>query len=544
MRFRVARAWVVVGAMLLVAARLKGAPDPFTVSFEELGSGEGPGVRVRVLVPPGYHLYSDQVQAYAGDSETPLARTGGDRPVTLLDRFSGSSLASFTNDFTLEYGLPETVAPGSVFRLAYQGCSESACFFPATREFRLSAVPAAQVASNMAGREAGLAPPGSGTPGGGWAAGYLGRDEFLAFLDRVEGRPAMAQAGWSGVARAFTGDPAGFLKAHGAFWTLLLILVGGLLLNLTPCILPMIPVNLAILGVGARDQSRSRGFMLGAAYGAGMMLVYGGLGLVVVLTGAQFGTLNSMPWFNGAMGLLFAALGLAMFDLFSIDFTRFQGRGADPEKRRTGLLPAVVAGGLSALLAGACVAPVVIAVLLLAGKIYAQGGAFGLALPFVLGLGMALPWPLAGAGLTFLPRPGAWMIRIKHGFGVFILVLALYFAYLAYQGWHGPSRATPQPSEGMLSLSARDRDWRPRLEALRSDGKPVLIDFWATWCKNCEAMELTTFRDPEVKARLEGYHVVKFQLEELASPAARGVAELFEVKGLPTYIVLGAGARR
>src|SRR6185436_2111722 len=86
-------------------------------------------------------------------------------------------------------------------------------------------------------------------------------------------------------------------------------------------------------------------------------------------------------------------------------------------------------GAIAALLAGACVAPVVIQVVLFSSDLYAQGTVMALGLPFLLGVGMAVPWPLAGAGLTALPKPGAWMVRVKQGFGVLILATAAYYGY-------------------------------------------------------------------------------------------------------------------
>src|ERR1019366_2132920 len=101
--------------------------------------------------------------------------------------------------------------------------------------------------------------------------------EFLSFIHNAE----------AGVKQR------GMFDGRGPLMILLLVLVGGLALNLTPCVLPMIPINLAIIGAGAQAGSRSRGFMLGTAYGAAMALVYGAIGLVVILTAGTFGTINS-----------------------------------------------------------------------------------------------------------------------------------------------------------------------------------------------------------------------------------------------------------
>ncbi len=81
-------------------------------------------------------------------------------------------------------------------------------------------------------------------------------------------------------------------------------------------------------------------------------------------------------------------------------------------------------GAVAALLAGACVAPVVIQVVLFSSNLYATGTTVALALPFFLGVGMAIPWPIAGAGLASLPKPGVWMVRVKQVFGVLILATA------------------------------------------------------------------------------------------------------------------------
>jgi thiol:disulfide interchange protein len=199
-------------------------------------------------------------------------------------------------------------------------------------------------------------------------------------------------------------------------------------------------------------------------------------------------------------------------------------------------------GAVAALLAGACVAPVVISVLLLAAGLYARGVTAGLLLPFFLGLGMALPWPFAGAGLSFLPKPGRWMQWVKVGFGVLILIFAFWYGRLGISLLRArSSEATEAVAAARAEAIAKD-GWRTALpdamaESART-GKPVLIDFWATWCKNCLAMDKTTFQDPAVRARLEDYVKVKIQAEDLRAPDTRAVLDRYGVIGLPTYVVV------
>jgi thiol:disulfide interchange protein len=311
-------------------------------------------------------------------------------------------------------------------------------------------------------------------------------------------------------------------------------------LNLTPCVLPLIPVNLAIIGAGTQAGSRGRGFLLGAAYGAAMALVYGALGLIVILTASTFGTINASPWFNLGIAILFVALALAMFDVIVIDFSRLSSRFHVRESGRGTFLVAFGMGAVAALLAGACVAPVVIQVVLFSSNLYATGTSAALALPFLLGVGMALPWPIAGAGLAALPKPGAWMIRVKQVFGVFILATAAYYGYLAYSLFDSRrvNAADVQASVEEKLKEGWHADLAAGLAAAERDRKMVLVDLWATWCKNCLTMDRTTLADPAVTAALQSYVKIKFQAEVPDEPPAADVMRRFNAIGLPTYVIL------
>lgn len=361
-------------------------------------------------------------------------------------------------------------------------------------------------------------------------AGYMKPDEFLDFLSRAEGQHGQASA-----FQRFTSNPMRFYEFWGLWPTLFLILVGGLALNLTPCILPMIPVNLAIIGAGVQSESRRKGMALGGVYGLGITVVYGLLGLAVVLGGARFGALNANPWFNFGIAAVFLLLALALFNVFHIDLTRLHNH-LNKRQVEEEYLAAFSIGGFSALLAGACVAPVVIAVLLLSGNLYAHGVTAGLALPFVLGLGMALPWPFAGAGLSFLPKPGAWMEWVKRGFGVLILLFAVYYGLLGSRLLM-TRLAPPGGEEHLVVCDNKAACFRDVLNAAYDAKQPVFIDFWADWCKNCHAMD-ATFKEPAVKKQLEKYKVIKFDATNYGESPAKEILDHFKVMGLPTYVVL------
>jgi cytochrome c biogenesis protein CcdA len=469
-------------------------------------------------------------------------------------------LLVFEHEFTIGVQLNVSeMAPTGVMevpgRLRYQACDDRLCYAPVTADVRWTLTIAKPGAENP-GRHADVfntiafgtgRAPGSALPipvsrptsGGDGASGlalldgfsiaastggYIGTDDFLRFIRNAE----------TGVK-----DP-GLFEGRGPLAILLLVLLGGLALNLTPCVLPMIPINLAIIGAGAGSGSRTRGFLLGGVYGGAMALVYGILGLIVILTAGSFGTINASPWFNVAIAVIFVVLALAMFDVLQIDLSRFSGAiGNDPSKRGSFAL-AFVMGAVAALLAGACVAPVVIQVVLFSSDMYARGALAALALPFLLGVGMAIPWPLAGAGLTSLPKPGAWMVRVKQVFGVVILATAAYYGYLAYGLF-----ADRWVDAGEVASSVQEKlkdGWHASLTdglaVAQRDQKPVLVDMWATWCKNCLVMDQTTLAEQRVKDALDSYVKIKFQAEQLDEEPVRSIMTRFDAIGLPAYVIL------
>ena len=201
-----------------------------------------------------------------------------------------------------------------------------------------------------------------------------------------------------------------------------------------------------------------------------------------------------------------------------------------------GLVFVLIPGAVSALLAGACVAPVVIAVLLLSSDLYLKGQIIGLFLPFLLGVGMALPWPFAGAGLSFLPKPGKWMMHIKHIFAVVIMLAAFYYFYLGSKLLYEKHNIAPGARIGQA-----DDGWLAFPEGLATankEKKTILIYLWASWCKSCQAMNAVTFNTPLVRKKMDEFICVKYRAENPQDDSTKSVLREFGVVGLPAFVIL------
>jgi thiol:disulfide interchange protein len=523
--------------LLLTATAVHAAREhsPFGIAVRHATAAGGPVVRFAITVPTNCVLYSERLHFETEDGAA-LTPSQIPAPTIVIDKATGHEKKVFTSSFAAELKLP-VVFDGNLV-VKFQGCSNGACYFPEKRTFApaagggfaevLASEPAAtQVASTAAAKN-----PAANFKVLDKGTGYMKSSEFVTFLDRsASGQVQTAD------------DPMAKLQKYGLAVTLVLIVLGGLGLNLTPCVLPLIPINLAIIGAGTQAKSRRQGFMRGAIYGAGMALVYGVLGLVVVLTGSKFGALNSSVWFNVGIAVVFGVMALAMFDLVNIDLSRFGssiGAGGNGGGNKSQAVIAFTLGAVAALLAGACVAPVVISVLLLSTNLYAKGLVIGLALPFLLGLGMALPWPFAGASLTFLPKPGKWMKYVKYGFGVLIVTFAGYYGHTAYSLAHHSAfvaRAHSKIDGNIVEVDSSE-SLTQALEQARGQGRRVFVDFHASWCKNCLAMDETVFNQAGVQQKLQEFVVVRYQAERPNESPAREVLDKFGVMGLPTYVVL------
>ncbi len=549
-------------AFASVAQAQFGNEDPFgvTVALGEVDAGSA-DLAVTFTMLEKHFLYKHALKIEVG-GDLKLEPVEIPKSKMKADPFTNEDVAVYDHEVSFQYKVSKLGDQAEII-VSYQGCNPTVCYPPSkvnsqlapgeTKKFGLAkgtVVPSPDIFSGSSKKTFPLETNPTTTPietsdwqtlaaqfrEAGRKEGYLPPDDFMVFLDGAvsgELEPSLTER----------------LTSAGIWATISIILIGGLLLNLTPCVLPMIPINLAIIGAGNKAGHRGRGFALGLLYGLGIAIAYGALGLLAALAGTQFGALNASPWFNFAIAAVFIVLGLAMFELVTIDLTKFRpGAKATQKKEHSGAAHYIAVffmGCLAALLAGACVAPVVIAVVIRSADLVASGKPYGVLLPFLLGIGMALPWPFAGAGIASLPKPGKWMKVVRWVFGVFIIAMALYYANLGYNLMRNSARLEGEATKELTQAhqqSIEHGDWlislQPALERGLAEGKPVFIDFWATWCKNCLQMEKSTFPDPDVQVAMEDFVKVKFQAENFGDADTKAAVDYFQIKGLPTYLIL------
>lgn len=384
--------------------------------------------------------------------------------------------------------------------------------------------------------------------------------------------------------------PGGSLESELADRSLPLLLIavflGGLALNLTPCVFPLIPITIGFFSQQSRDRTGGT-FPLALAYVLGIAATYSVLGVLAALGGSLFGAALQSPWVIGVIVAVLLALATSMFGLWEL---RVPGWAQRASGGRGGVFGALIMGLLMGFVAAPCIGPFVIGLLTLVGQ---RGDAgFGFLVFFVLALGLGVPYLLLGTftGLvTRLPASGMWMVGVRHVFGVILIAMAAYFAapllpgdtggwlvaavlvvgalYLLVvdrTGHEQPAidRAVrlacvvmlvagvllaPAVKVGGAAAGAGELGWQPydaaEVAAAVSAGGPVILDFYADWCAPCKELDAITFADPSVREELAGYSRFKVDLTR-SSKENLELQETYEVRGVPTVIVYRGGAER
>jgi thiol:disulfide interchange protein DsbD len=558
----------------LAAGLFAAAPDPATLLKVDAsvasGSEAGRGtLTLRATLASGWHVNSHKptedylIPTTVTLGEAPGVKFGEPRfPAGKMEKFSFSEtpLSVYAHEFAIEVPVEWSGAgaPAVSGTVEYQACNDTQCLAPASVSFRTGQ---SQSQSQSAPEPApvGASASSTSTP----AAPLGGGAVPLSEARRVAGSVSGSHAGGGG-------ELAALLEKRGLLLVLLTVFLGGLALNLTPCVYPVIPLTVGFFSREA-GGSTSRAFGLSALYVLGMAATYSALGVAAALSGKLFGSLLQNPLvLTGIAGVL-VLMALSMFGYWEIRMPSFLMNRAGA---RGGAAGAFGMGLFVGVVAAPCVGGFIVG--LLAFVAARQDPGLGLLLFFVLSLGLGLPYLFLGAfsgSLSRLPRAGAWMESVKKVFGWILLAMAAYFlrsvlprpaglwllpivlvvglvaVLVRGYGLRWPLRAGVAALFLAIALFFVPRalsGWQPYPSgpgASTVTGRPAVIDFSAEWCLPCLELEKRTFSDDRVRKALEGRDLFKADMTKVGSAETVALAERFGILGVPTIIFLDASGQ-
>jgi thiol:disulfide interchange protein DsbD len=534
---------------------------------------------IQLTILPTWHVNANPpAESYNIPTRIKLTGTNGLTPGRVhyppgkQEKFSFEDKPLLVYDGTVQVSVPISAAADAksatlAGEVEYQSCNNEVCLAPVSVPFTV------KVDVTPAGATSGTPTPDTSHAGA--------NPQAFSTFDVAPVNPTAAAAPPRTSGNAVRDRLESALAGGGIGW-LLALFVGGLLLNLTPCVFPMLGITVSIFGV-RRKEPVPKIVATAVLYVLGICLTYTVLGVVAALTGGLFGAALQSPWVPVFLGGLLLLLSGGMFGAYEMNpptwlMDRLGGAQA------TNLAGAFVAGLGVGIIAAPCVGPFVVAVLALIAQKADVG--FGVSTMFTLSLGLGFPYLLLATFsnlLQTLPRSGDWMVWVKHGLGVLLVGFGLYYLCVGLApdlvAWVPPVTLTLGGLWlGFIDKSAGTRGafhrfaiivgsvalfsgvyegsqlyrkqqhtltFKPydaaAVQASVAAGRPVLMDFSADWCLPCHEMELNTFTDPRVVASAKRFDRYKVDLTKYDSPEASALRKKYSVTGVPIVVFLGRG---
>ena len=368
------------------------------------------------------------------------------------------------------------------------------------------------------------------------------------------------------------------LEGWAMIWTLLGIFAGGIALNLTPCIYPLIPITVSYFG-GRSGRSQGRLLIHGIFYIGGLAITNSVLGVIAALSGGLLGSLLQHPIVLVVVSAVLIFFATSLFGLWEMRLPYSVSQAAS--KNYSGYFGSLFMGMTLGVVTSACIGPFILGLLTWVATIGSIW--IGFLIFFTLSLGLGLPLfllALFSGQLGKLPRSGEWMLWVKKLLGWILVGMAAYFirpllpetarifllaavalAAALHLGWIDPSRAEFRGFEWLRTAAAivgliiatvligswlmrgPGVAWQPYSESLLVNAqrlkKPVILDFYADWCAPCRELDEVAFHNPEiVKQAKKDFIMIKVDLTRKGNPVYENLLRKYNVKGVPTLIFI------